>query len=293
MERKSKIDATGAIVLLGIMAMLGLNQVGIKIVNDGIPPILQAGLRSLVALPIMFALCMFRSTKIPTRREILIPGLLTGFFFAAEFALLFQALKWTSVARASIFFYTMPFWVAVAAHFLIPGERLSLIRILGLVMAILGVTVALSTNTSQAGPYALIGDLMALLGAVGWAAIAIIARVSKFSTIKPEAQLFYQLIVSAVLLLPLAFMLGESMTEPTLTHWSIFGLQVVFVVCTCFLLWFWVLSVYPASDMASFSFLAPVFGAIFAWLILGEPMTFTIILALVLVALGILLVNRR
>jgi len=292
-ERKSKIDATGAFILLAIMIMLGLNQVGIKIVNDGIPPVLQAGLRSLAALPILLLLCRLRGAKIPTDRDIHIPGLLTGFCFAAEFALLFQALNWTSVARASIFFYTMPFWVALAAHFLIPGERLTLIRILGLVLAILGVTIALSNSTSTSGPYALFGDLMALLGAVGWASIAIIARTTKFSTIKPEAQLFYQLIVSAALLLPLSLMLGDALNQPAAYHWAIFALQVVFVVCTCFLLWFWVLSVYPASDMASFSFLAPVFGALFAWLILDEPLTFSIIIALALVALGILLVNRK
>ncbi len=280
-------------MLLVIMLALGLNQVGIKIVNEGIPPTLQAGLRSLAALPIILMLCLVRRTEIPFRREILIPGLLTGFCFAAEFALLFQALNWTSVARASIFFYTMPFWVACAAHFLIPGERLTFIRILGLVLAILGVTLALSNNTSTAGPYALAGDLMALLGAVGWAAIAIIARTTKFSTIKPEAQLFYQLIVSAGLLLILALLLDEGLSQPTVFHWSIFASQVLFVVCTCFLLWFWILSVYPASDMASFSFLAPVFGAVFAWLILDEQMTWSIILALGLVALGILLVNRR
>jgi len=293
MERKTKIDATGAFILLTIMMALGLNQVGIKIVNDGIPPVLQAGLRSLAAVPLMLTFCNLRGVRIPVRPEILVPGLLTGFFFAAEFALLFQALQWTSVARASIFFYTMPFWVALAAHFLIPGERLTFIRILGLALAIVGVTLALSNSNSATGPYALAGDLMALLGAVGWASIAIIARVTKFSTIKPEAQLFYQVTVSTVLLLPLALFLGESFSDPTILHWGIFASQVLFVVCTCFLLWFWVLSVYPASDMASFSFLAPVFGAVFAWAILNEPMTFSIILALVLVALGILLVNRK
>lgn len=293
MERKHKIDATGAFILLAIMMSLGLNQVGIKYLNDAIPPVLQSGLRSLAAIPIIFLFCRYRGTSIPTKREILLPGLLTGFFFAAEFALLFQALHWTTVARASIFFYTMPFWVAVAAHYLIPGERLTPVRIIGLLFAGTGVTIALSNNTQSASEFSFIGDMMALLGAVGWAAIAIIARVSKFSTIKPEAQLFYQVVVSAILLLPLAFLLGENIKEPTAIHWAIFTAQVLFVVCVCFMTWFWVLSVYPASDMASFSFLAPLFGVLFGWLILGEPLTYSIVIALGLVALGILLVNRR
>jgi drug/metabolite transporter (DMT)-like permease len=65
------------------------------------------------------------------------------------------------------------------------------------------------------------------------------------------------------------------------------------VVCFGFLIWFWVLSVYPASSMASFSFLSPVFGVIFGWLILGEKIDETIIIALLLVSLGVILVNRK
>ncbi|MEO0329200.1 MAG: DMT family transporter [Pseudomonadota bacterium] len=293
MERKSRIDATGALILIVFMMVLGLNQVAVKLVNGGLAPVFQAGLRSLCALPIIWAYCFWRGTKINLNRAILIPGLATGFAFAFEFALLFEAVQHTTVARASVFFYTMPFWVAIGAHFLIPGERLTLIRVIGLVLAGLGVVIALSNKNIAAGPNAMQGDLMAMLGATGWAAIAIIARTTKFSTIKPELQLWYQLIVSAALLLPFAFFAGETFTQPTAFHWTIFAVQVLFVVCIGFLTWFWVLSVYPASDMASFSFLAPLFGVLFGWLILGEAITWTIIVALVFVGLGIILVNRR
>jgi len=293
LERKTRIDAFGAVVLLAIMLMLGLNQVAIKIVNDAMPPVLQAGLRSLAAIPIIFLYCLWRGTKIDTSRKVLIPGLITGLLFGLEFALLFQAIQWTTVARASVFFYTMPFWVALGAHFLIPGERLTPIRIAGLLMAGAGVILALANKNTQAGEYALWGDLMALLAATGWAGIALIARTTSFSTLRPQAQLFYQVSVSAIVLLPLAYFLGQTLQEPTATHWLIFTAQVLIVVCVCFMSWFWVLSVYPASDMASFSFLAPLFGVLFGWLILNEALTWAIVIALTLVALGIVLVNRR
>lgn len=293
MERKTRIDALGAIVLIVFMAVLGLNQVAVKIVNDGIAPLFQAGLRSLCAVPLIFAYCLWRNTKLDLSRAILIPGIATGIAFAFEFALLFQAVQWTTVARASVFFYTMPFWVAIAAHFLIPGERLTRLRVIGLLLAGAGVVIALSRTNADAGENALWGDIMALMAATGWAAIAIIARTTKFSTITPDLQLLYQLTISAIILLPIAIYGGETFLEPTATHWTIFALQVVFVVCVGFMTWFWVLSVYPASDMASFSFLAPLFGVLFGWLILGEAITWTIIVALVFVAIGIVLVNRK
>ncbi len=293
MERKTKIDGTGAIILLVFMSALGLNQVLVKIVNNGMDPVFQSALRSLAACPLIFLWCIYRGTKIRLDREILIPGIITGFLFALEFALLFQALNYTTVARASVFFYTMPFWVALGAHFLIPGEKLTPIRLAGLLLAGAGVVIALSNQNLQAGDFSLRGDIMALLGAVGWAAIALVARTTKFSTITPDLQLLYQTSVSAVLLFVLTYFVGHGLKDPTATHWMIFAFQVVFIVCIGFMTWFWVLSIYPASDMASFSFLAPLFGVLFGWILLGEDITWTIMIALALVGAGIILVNRR
>lgn len=293
MDRKSKIDATGAIVLIVFMAVLGLNQVGIKIVNDGIAPIFQAGLRSLAAGVLILLYCLWRGSKIDLRKEVLIPGIAIGICFAIEFALLFKAIEYTTVARTSVLFYTMPFWVALGAHFLIPDDRLTGMKVFGLILACIGTAIALLGGKSGAGEASLVGDIIALIAATMWAAIALITRTTQFSTIKPEAQLFYQLLISALILLPIAMLYGETFTKPTALHFLIFAVQVVFVVCIGFVAWFWVLSIYPASDMASFSFLAPLFGVFFGWLILGEELTWNILVALLLVGIGIVLVNRK
>ncbi len=293
LERKTRIDPTGAVILILIMMTLGLNQVAVKVVNDGMAPVFQAGLRSLAAVPVILAYCMWLKTPISTTPNILIPGIITGIIFGLEFALLFQAIQYTTVARASIFFYTMPFWVALCAHFLFPGEKLTPIRILGLVLAGAGVIIALAGQGNTVGYEALWGDLMSLLAATGWAAIAIVARTTDFSTIRPQVQLFYQVSVSSFVLIPMALLIGDTFRDPTALHWVIFAAQVLIVVCVGFLSWFWVLSIYPASDMASFTFLAPLFGVLFGWLILGEELTWAIVAALTLVALGIYFVNRR
>lgn len=293
MHRKTSIDLLGAVLLITIMATLGLNQVAIKYVNGGITPLMQAALRSLCACPLIFLYMLYRNKPIDLSKAILIPGIAAGLCFAIEFALLFNAIDYTSVGRTTIFFYTMPFWVAVGAHFLIPNEQMTVTKLAGLVLACVGVAIALSSNEQPASPNALIGDLMSLLGAMFWAAIALIARTTKLSTVSPELQLLYQLVVSAVLLMPLALFAGELFREPTTIHWLIFSAQVIFVVCISFVVWFWVLSVYPASDMASFGFLAPLFGVIFGWYFLNETITWAIIVALVLVAVGIVLVNKK
>ncbi|MEM7270051.1 MAG: DMT family transporter [Pseudomonadota bacterium] len=292
MERKDHIDAFGAIALIIFSLSLGLNQALVKIVNEGMAPIFQAGMRSLVAFPIVMLFAFVASRRLSITDGSLIPGIITGIFFAAEFMLLFQAVEYTSIARVSILFYTMPIWVAVGAHFLIPGDRLHRWKVLGLVLAIAGVGLALSLNAGKTGEQAFIGDMMALTGSTFWAAIALIARTTKFSRAKPEMQLIYQLVVSAPIMLAVAAVDGDMFRQMTYTHLWIFLFQSLVIVGVGFAVWFWILSIYPASSMASFAFLAPVFGVFFGWLIFAEPLTPVILGALVLVAAGIVLVNR-
>lgn len=293
MDRKDHIDAFGAVVLVGFSALLGLNQVLVKLVSLGMAPAFQSGLRSACAFfPVLiFALIMRR--KLTVMDGSLIPGLFTGTLFAAEFLLLFQALEYTSVGHASIMFYTMPFWVALGAHFLIPGEQLTLVRIIGLALSVVGVSIALLKSGNAGGSAPLLGDIMCLIAAIGWAAIALIARTTNFSKAVPEMQLLYQLAISAPILLGFAFLSGETFRELTNTHLWIFAFQVFGVVSVGFLTWFWILSIYPASDMASFGFLAPVFGVIFGWLVFDEALTVEVIGSLVLVGIGIVLVNQK
>ena len=293
MQRKQRIDMVGGTVLVAFSALLGLNQVLVKFVNSGFQPTFQAGLRSACAfLPVLIYALLMRK-KLSLSDGSFWPGIATGLLFSAEFIFLFQALDYTTVSRASILFYAMPFWVAVGAHFLIPGERLTKMRLAGLVLAIAGVSLALSDNAKPATELAWLGDLLCLAGGAFWACIALVSRTTKMSNASPEMNLLYQLAVSSIAMLAIAPFFGPLIREVTPVIIAIFTFQVFAVVCIGFLTWFWILSIYPASDMASFGFLAPLFGVFFGWLVFDEQITLRFAAALVLVCLGILLVNRK
>ncbi len=293
MERKDRIDALGGTVLVVFSALLGLNQVLVKLVNDGLAPVFQAGLRSACAFFPVLAFAWLARRHLSVRDGSLGPGVACGTVFAMEFLLLFQSVEYTSVARVSVLFYTMPFWVALGAHFLIPGERLTGTRTLGLILAVVGVALAFTRNPSPATEHALMGDLLALAAAACWAGIAFFARLTKLAKASPEMQLLYQLGVSAPVLILAAPLFGPLVREMTPALGAIFAFQVLVIISVGFTVWFYILKIYPASDMASFGFLAPVFGVLFSWLILDERISATVIAALVLVAIGIYLVNRK
>ncbi|GGA14482.1 DMT family transporter [Neptunicoccus cionae] len=291
MEKKDRVDALGASLLVGVSLLLGLNQVLVKIVAQGMHPALQAGLRSAIAVIPVLALALLFRRKLTIRDGSLNWGVIAGVLFALEFLMLFLAIDYSSVARVSVLFYTMPVWMTLGAHFLIKEERLTRNKIIGLVLAVTGVVVAMWGR--EGGENELLGDIFCIAGAMIWAGVGLVARVTPLNRSVPEMQLLYQLVVSAIVLIPVAFLIGDQVRALEPFHWGVLTFQAVVVVGFGFSTWFWVLSKYPASDMASFGFLAPLFGVLLGWLMLRETITVWIVAALVLVSAGIVLINYK
>ena len=217
-------------------------------------------------------------------------GIVNGLLFSGEFCLLFLALDYTTVSRVSLFFYTMPVWVALGAHVLVPGERLTLAHVAGLALAVAGAATALGVDVTD--PNAWKGDLLAIGASMFWASIALVSRTTRLSAVTPEMNLLYQLAVSAIVMLIVAPLVGETVRDVTPAIVGIFAFQVIVIVAIGFVVWFWILSIYPVGSMASFSLLAPVFGVFFGWLIFDDTLTPRFVASLAMVVAGIVLINR-
>lgn len=291
MERKDRIDTFGAVALVGFSALLGFNQVVIKVVNEGLQPVFWAGLRSAGAAMILWAWMAARGRPPRVAPGTAWAGLLIGTVFAAEFLLLFLALDLTTVTRTAVIFYTMPVWLAVAGHFLLPGERITPRKALGLSLAFAGVAWAIVSRGGPGGQASLAGDLCALGAAFGWTGIALCARATPLARIAPEMQLFWQVTVSAPLLLLAAPFFGPFVRDLAPIHLWGLAFQTVVIVSLGFVAWLWLLARYPAAGVASFGFLTPIFGVGLGWALLGEQVGPTLLGSLGLVAAGLLLIN--
>ncbi|SFR41378.1 Permease of the drug/metabolite transporter (DMT) superfamily [Yoonia tamlensis] len=290
MERKSHIDMFGAVALSGFALFLAFNQVVIKVTNGGLQPVFFAGLRSAGAVVCLWAYLRWRGIPIRFEAGTRMAVLVTGFFFGLQFLCLFVALDLTTVGRSAVIFYSMPVWLAIIAHFVMPNDKISALKALGLVFAMAGVAWAMLNRGS--GEASIWGDIAALGGALSWAVTAMMAKASPMARLRPELQLYWQVLVSAPILLGAAFFFGPFIRDLGPIHIAGLLFQTVVVVSAGFVFWLWLLSVYPASGVASFSFLSPVLSVGLGWLLLGEQVGFDLIGALALVAVGILLINR-
>ncbi|KPQ06364.1 MAG: putative permease, DMT superfamily [Rhodobacteraceae bacterium HLUCCA12] len=287
------LDLTGFWLLLGLSFLFGANNLLIKMGNDGLQPVFFAAMRSCVAAAALAGWMFWR--RIPFRPELWKPGLLIGAAFATEFYFLFIALDHTTVVRASIIFYAMPLWLAAAAHFLFEGERLTPKRALGFLLGFAAVAlVMLGQMGGSAAGGSLLGDLAALFAGMCWASIIVIARLTRLQYSPPETQLFWQLLISAPILLILAPSYGgELVRDFDLFQLGIFLFHTLGAVTAGFVLWFWLLLRYPASTVASFSFVTPVLSALLGWLVLNEAVSALTPIALALLVGGLILINRR
>ncbi len=288
------LDST-AISLMLVLAMLwGLQQVAIKFALAGVSPVAQAAIRSIVATILLAGWARWRGIALFTRDGTFGAGLLAGLLFGAEFVLIYAGLEHTAAARMVVFVYLAPVLTALGLAWFVPGERLTGIQWAGVLLAFGGLVVAFADSFSAPGRATLRGDLYGVIAAALWAATTVLIRSTRLSAARAEKTLFYQLAVSAVMMPLASIALGEAgvrYVDATVVTSLVF--QSVVVAFASYLTWFWLLTRYLAARLAVFSFLSPMFGVTFGVLILGERLSSFFVVAALLVASGIALVNIR
>ncbi len=297
-DRRSKLDTLALTTLLGCCVLWGLNHVITKATLAEIPPLLQAGARSVGAAVLVALWARAHGISLDLRNGTLPGGLLAGATFAAEFACIYWGLQYTEASRMIVFIYLAPFVVALGMPLVARSERPSAAQLVGLAVAFSGVAWAFAEGlTGSPAPgqeKRWLGDALGVLAAVLWGANTLVLRGSRLATATPVQALFYQLAVSGPLLLLGSWVMGE--TWPAVGQlsgraWAMMGFQVVVVSFISYLLWFWLLRRYPATQVTAFTLLTPLFGLLAGVLLLHEPLTLRLAVACGTVALGIALVS--
>ena len=287
------LDAFAIAVTIGLCLCWGFNNVAIKLAIHDIPPLTQSAARSAIAAVLVYGWTQARGLPLFRRDGTLVPGLLAGVLFALEFLLIYRGLVWTTVTRGTLFLYLAPFFVVIGSRWLVPGDRFHVSQWLGLGLSFVGILIAFGVPTPAVSPHQLLGDLMLVGGAAAWAATTLIIKVTALNRVSAEKTLLYQLVVSAPLLGAGALLFGEHMTGmPSALALGAFAYQTLWVVSVTFAVWFALVVRYSAARLSAFTFLAPLFGVAAGHTVLNEPLTPAFAVAVALVALGILLVNR-
>jgi drug/metabolite transporter (DMT)-like permease len=285
------LDSIGTLIIFGLCASWGLNQVAAKVALADIPPLTQATLRSVGATLVLGVIGIWREPTLFARDRTLPAGIICGICFALEFVALYIGLQYTSATHAVLFLYTAPFFVALGLPLITPSERLRSLQWAGLALSFIGVALALGVS-GQISHEMLLGDLLTLIAGALWGATTLILKGTNLRAARPIKALLYQLAVSAVVLGIGILLFRERMpTQISGISWGSLAYQTLWVVCITYMGWFWMISHYRAGELSAFTFLTPVFGVAAGHFLLGDAIAPGFAIAVALVAGGILLVN--
>ncbi len=278
-----------AIVLM--CAIWGLTWVAIKIGLEDLPPFLSAGVRFAIASALLWPAVLWRKVPLPKNwpalRVILIPGF---FFYSINYALVYWGQQYIGAGLAAILFASLPFLVALFAHYMLAGERMTYPKLTGLTIGFLGIVLVFYGGLSL-GPQSYWG-MLALLGCSLSCAYANILVKRDLHHIDPMLATAIQMTLGAVSLLGLGALLESGQdfhltpkALGSLLYLSIFGSAVAFS------LYFWALKKTEATKMSLIAFVTPLVALAGGHLILDEPITGRLAGGSLLVLAGILIIN--
>lgn len=282
------------LLLLAVILVWGANWPIMKIALDYIAPLTFAAFRMGLGALTLFALLAARGElSLPSRPDMPVVWSVGLLQLAGFLIFVNLGLEEVDASRSAILSYTTMIWVTPAAIWLL-GERFSWTKMAGVLCGVAGVAVMFNPAGFDWGNRAVVlGNIYLLLGALSWAISILHVRAHKW---KQSALVLapWQLLVGFV---PTA-LLAIALEHDQPIHWSPTLLAVLAYngpIATAFALWAWI-SVnrgLPAIASSMGSLGVPVAGAIFATLVLGEPITVENVAGLAFITLGLLLVSRE
>ncbi|MGQ9647748.1 MAG: DMT family transporter [Thermodesulfobacteriota bacterium] len=293
-ESKDYLDLKAVVILLILTLLWGLNYAAIKYSNQGIAPVFASMLRSVIASICGVIYCIRAKERLFHTDIRLLHGGIVGLLFGLEFACIYFGLLYTDAARSVIFVYLSPFVVAVGAHFFLKGDRLSLSKIVGLILAFAGIVIVFGGRPKTAKSTMVLGDLLEITAAFLWGATTLYIKKFMAKAVHPIHTFLYQLFFSIPILLMVSVILEPKwVTKIDLLIVTSLFYQSFIVAFMSYFFWFKLIHAYSVSRLSAFTFFTPIFGVVFGILFLNEEFTVSLMVGLPLVCLGIFFVNWR
>ncbi len=201
----------------------------------------------------------------------------------------------TSGIKASILGQVGIFFSVVLAHFIYKDDRLNLRKILGLSLGFLGL-ILVNLNKGNEGllSFSLLGEgFMIFSGIVSSLAMFLAKKIGK--ELPSIVYTSWQMIIGSILLFFVGSLMGGSIDSLHFTPLSIvLFIYLALLSSIAFCLWYYILQYRKIGEISLYKFFVPVSGTLLTALFVpGEKLMPIYIIALILVSLGIVIVNRK
>ena len=281
-----------AVFTVFICMLFGANAVAIKISLEGIGVFTTAGIRFGIASITIFLWAKITGRSVKIKKEQIPQLLVISIVFTIQLSLFYLGLNKSNASRGTLLANFQPFFTLFLAHFFIPGDRITQRKIMGILMGFSGVAFVFLEKKGVTSDFNT-GDIMILAAAFLWACNAVYTK-RIISAFQPFQITLFPMFLSVPL-----FFLGGILFDHHMIAFidsKIIGAMVYQSLVTAsfgFVVWNSLLKKYGAVALHSFIFIMPITGVLLGGLILGEPITINILIAMLLIVAGILIIHFK
>ncbi|MEA1981884.1 MAG: DMT family transporter [candidate division Zixibacteria bacterium] len=197
--------------------------------------------------------------------------------------------KYTSAGHGALLFATIPIWIFLNA-IIILKEKIIWRRMIGIIVAMVGVIIIMFSGAIEFGKEYLFGDSLILIAVIAWSYYTIIGKhlVQKYGAIRVTT---YALVSGSLVYFPfgLYMALKFDYSQATLGGWASVFYMAVMTSIVVYVLWYWVLKYMDASRIAVFHNLQPVLASVVAFLWLNEPVGWSFVIGGSIALLGVVI----
>lgn len=281
------------ILLISALCIIwGATWVVIKIGLAESPPFYGAAFRFMLAVAILTAIVMYKKLSWPRSRRIWMWTAISGvLMYFGSYAVVYFVEQYINAALAAILFASFPFFVAIGAHHYLPHERLTMLKIVGLIIGFGGVVVLFSGGATAPSTKAWWAPGLMIVSPLCSAIASVIVK-KHLTKEDPYALNVIQMTIGICLLVPMALIFEDigsfawnAKSTGAVLFLGTFGSAFAFVTL------YHLMKTMAASRLSLIAFVTPVVAALLGWWILGEIPTWATATGAGLVLVGIYIVN--
>ena len=272
--------------------IFGSNAVAIKISFSGLGVFTTAAIRFGIAAAVIFIWAKLTGRNVALKKGQLHQVLIFSSLFTVQLSLFYLGLSKSNASRGTLLANLVPFFILFLAHFFIAGDRITRQKFFGILLGFTGV-VFMFLDEKSLNNGLRTGDLI-ILGAVFIWSCSTVYLKRVIGTFSPFQMVMYSTLFSVPFFLVEALLWDDAMVFHL--DWPVIGAILYQSLVTAsfgFVAWNTMLKKYGAVSLHAFVFIMPIAGVGLGGLVLDEPITLKILLALAFIVSGILVVHWK
>ena len=272
-----------------LVLLWGSTWAAIKVGVTSVPPFVFAFERAVAVSVLLTALSLALGLRFPRDRRTVLAAAFAGVVnTGSSWAIIFWSEQYVPSGLVSVFGAAGPIWTAVLAHYTVHGDRLSPLKMFGLLLGISGIVVLVGAPDAGSQPEALLATILLALMPISWA-VATIVQVRVLREGSPLPLVAIGTWTGALVLAPFALTQSSQNAAWSFDVIVAFAYLVVLGSCVGLVLQLWLTRRLRPTTMTLSQLLISAEALIVGAVALGETVTWRMLGGAALVALALIL----